>query len=223
MIKILNLYAGIGGNRKLWQGDIMVTAVELNPEIAKIYKDFFPQDEVIVADAHQYLLEHFQEYDFIWSSPPCPSHSDIRRMNVDRGGCKAIYPEMQLYQEIILLKHFYNGLYVVENVVPYYEALIPPQIVSRHCFWSNFYIQDKTFPAGKIKHGKNEDWQEITGFDISQYKGIDKRKTLRNCVNPNLGLHIFNMAFRSRQTQLSEVKGSIPPKDKSSGILEPIL
>jgi len=70
-IKILNLYAGIGGNRKLWDelGDFEITAVEHNPEIAKIYSDFFPKDKMIVADAHQYLLEHFEEYDFIWSSP----------------------------------------------------------------------------------------------------------------------------------------------------------
>ena len=33
-MKILNLYAGIGGNRKLWK-DVQVTAVELNSEIAK--------------------------------------------------------------------------------------------------------------------------------------------------------------------------------------------
>ena len=41
-MKVLNLYAGIGGNRKLWQ-DVDVTAVELNPQIAKIYQDFFPK------------------------------------------------------------------------------------------------------------------------------------------------------------------------------------
>ena len=36
MIKILNLYAGIGGNRRLWPDDeIEVTAVELNPKIAR--------------------------------------------------------------------------------------------------------------------------------------------------------------------------------------------
>lgn len=27
-IKILNLYAGIGGNRRLWKGNIKVTAIE---------------------------------------------------------------------------------------------------------------------------------------------------------------------------------------------------
>ena len=76
-LKILNLYAGIGGNRKLWEGH-EVTAVEFNPEIAKIYQDLFPNDKVIVGDAHQYLLEHYKEFDFIWASPPCPTHS---RMN----------------------------------------------------------------------------------------------------------------------------------------------
>ena len=54
-MKVLNLYAGIGGNRKLW-GGVEVTAVELNPEIAHIYSDFYPDDEVIIDDANQYLL-----------------------------------------------------------------------------------------------------------------------------------------------------------------------
>ena len=81
-MKILNLYAGIGGNRKLWDGDIEVTAVELNPDIAKIYQDFFPDDKVVVTDAHQYLLDHFEEYDFIWSSPPCPTHSRFNHLNL---------------------------------------------------------------------------------------------------------------------------------------------
>ena len=67
-MKILNLYAGIGGNRKLWGDEHEITAVEIDPEIAAIYQDFFPNDEVIVGDAHQYLLEHFKEYDFIWSN-----------------------------------------------------------------------------------------------------------------------------------------------------------
>ena len=74
-IRILNLYAGIGGNRRLWEGDIEVTAVEKDPKIAVIYQKNFPDDKVIVGDAHDYLLEHFKEFDFIWSSPPCPSHS----------------------------------------------------------------------------------------------------------------------------------------------------
>ena len=125
-MEILNLYAGIGGNRKLWGDEHEITAVEINPEIAKIYQDFFPNDKVIITDAHQYLLEHFKEFDFIWSSPPCPSHSDIRRCGTHRGQNKAVYPNMQLYEEIILLKHFalIETKWIVENVKPYYNLLI---------------------------------------------------------------------------------------------------
>ena len=74
-MKILNLYAGIGGNRKLWGDEHEITAVEWDEKIAKIYQDFFPKDKVLVEDAHDYLLKHFEKYDFIWSSPPCPTHS----------------------------------------------------------------------------------------------------------------------------------------------------
>ncbi len=78
-MRVLNLYAGIGGNRKLWE-DVEVTAVEINEKIAAIYQDFFPDDKVVVGDAHAYLLEHFGEFDFIWSSPPCPTHSQLGKM-----------------------------------------------------------------------------------------------------------------------------------------------
>ena len=77
-MKILNLYAGIGGNRKLWGDEHEITSVEYNEDIAKIYKDFYPKDNVIIADAHTFLQEYFKEYDFIWTSPPCPTHSRMR-------------------------------------------------------------------------------------------------------------------------------------------------
>jgi len=51
-VRVLNLYAGIGGNRKYWE-NVEVTAVEYNEEIAMIYKDHFPNDNVIVGDAHE--------------------------------------------------------------------------------------------------------------------------------------------------------------------------
>ena len=74
-MKILNLYCGIGGNRKLWGNDHEITAVEYDEKIAEKYKALFPNDNVVVADAHQYLLDHYSEFDFIWTSPPCQTHS----------------------------------------------------------------------------------------------------------------------------------------------------
>ena len=211
MIKILNLYAGIGGNRKLWT-DVEVTAVELNPQIAAIDQDFFPDDTVIVADAHQYLLDHYDDgWDFIWSSPPCPSHSKIRNVaGVGRGQNKPIYPDMKLYQEIIFLNQIFqssgcnfNGRYCVENVQSYYEPLIKPQEIGRHYFWSNFKIAKIKLELDSIHHTIIKDKQKLLGFDLSKYK-LDNRKDqiLRNCVNPNLGLHILNSAFKLKQTTL---------------------
>ena len=38
-LKILNLYCGIGGNRKLWGNKYNITAIENDPEIVKIYQN----------------------------------------------------------------------------------------------------------------------------------------------------------------------------------------
>ena len=195
-MKILNLYAGIGGNRKLWTKentglDLEITAVELNPNIAEIYKDFFPDDKVIVADAHQYLLEHYKEFDFIWSSPPCPTHS---RINTD-GQRDMRYPDMTLYQQIIALgNNWFKGRWVVENVIPYYRPLIAPTIeLDRHLFWSNFRVWGNSFAKEKpiaYQTGTNGRFGfNLKGIDVG---GEDKRQILRNLVNPEVALHILN-------------------------------
>ena len=145
MLKVLNLYAGIGGNRKLW-GDVEVVAIEIESSIAKIYQDFFPNDKVIICDAHQFLLEHFKEFDFIWSSPPCPTHSKMHKLNTK---AKIVYPDMKLYEEILLLNHYFRGKWCVENVCSYYKPLIKPQELQRHYFWANFIITKKEFPTEK--------------------------------------------------------------------------
>ena len=198
-MKVLNLYAGIGGNRKLWGGaDMHITAVEFYPQIASIYKDFFPDDTVVVGDAHQYLLDHYEEFDFIWASSPCPTHSQLGRLRVLSDSkvtgaylSKAKYPDMKLYEEIIFLKHFFKGKWCVENVIAYYEPLIRPRELQRHHFWSNFHIGHIELPPDKINCGKVGDLEKQLGFDLSKYTNLDKRKALRNCVRPELGSHIL--------------------------------
>jgi len=203
--KVLNLYAGIGGNRKLWE-DVEVTAIEWDQNIAKIYQDFFPNDIVIIEDAHQYLLEHFKEYDFIWSSPPCPTHSRIRRQTlVNRGWVKPVFPNMDLYEEIIFLESHFKGLWCVENVISYYDPLIRPQTIGRHYFWSNFLIREKNnIQASKIAEGTIQFLQERKGFDLSKYSLIDKKTILRNCVEPELGKLIIDSARGMTQHTLKE-------------------
>ena len=195
-MKVLNLYAGIGGNRKHWE-DVEVTAIEYNEEIANIYKEWFPDDNVIVTDAHVYLSTYWREFDFIWSSPPCQSHSRVRMSASKRGSYNAIMPDMKLWAEIIFLQNFTkntNVKFVVENVKPYYEPLVKPTAkLGRHLFWANFNI-----PKIEINDGltHNERGSSNKGFfDLRPYK-IKHRKDqiIRNCVDPNIGKYIFKCA-----------------------------
>lgn len=203
--KVLNLYAGIGGNRKLWE-DVEVTAIEWNRQIAEIYQDLFPDDLVLEVDAHQFLLENFHHYDFIWASPPCPTHSRIRKSSgsLKEGKIKPVYPDMKLYQEIIFLEGYFKGKYCVENVIGYYEPLVRPQEVNRHYFWANFFIPKKQFPRFNIEHNRTDDFMRTVGFDLSPYRGIDKKTIMRNCVNPGLGKHILDSARRETQRSLAD-------------------
>ncbi len=200
-MKILNLYAGIGGNRKLWPEGHEITAVENNPEIAKIYSDFFPNDKMVIGDAHQYLLEHFQEFDFIWSSPPCQTHSQVRYnlgFKAERvyKKVKAIYPDMSLYQEIILLDKFYQGKWVIENTIPYYKPLIPGTEIAKHIFWSNFIIGPIDQASRGHRGGTVETLQNKKMLDLSRYDIQNKRQILRNCVEPETGKHILNCLLK---------------------------
>jgi len=199
MMKVLNLYSGIEGNRKLWK-DVEVTAIELDPHIAKIYADFFPNDKLFVTDAHQYLLDHFEEFDFIWSSPPCPSHSKMGKINVKR---KIPYPDMKLYEEVLLLKHYFKGKWCIENVVSFYEPLIKPIELQRHYFWTNFHIAQREFSSEKTCTIQDrERLGKKFGFNLDKYEFIDKRKCLRNCVLPELGLHILEESIKDVQGEL---------------------
>lgn len=208
-MKVLNLYAGIGGNRKLWPKECEVTAVELNPEIARIYQDFFPNDKVVMADAHNFLLNNYKEFDFIWSSPPCPTHGVSRywatkgkRAERQPNYPNPIYPSMKLYEEIIFLKHFVKCKWVVENVISYYNPLIKPFVYGSHYYWSNFLIQESSKKVFRNHLGLVTDLEKLKGFDLNKYKGINKTKTLRNCVEPEAGLYVFECAFKVKQEAL---------------------
>lgn len=203
-IKVLNLYACLGGNRYKWDevADIEVTAVELDPELARMYQERFPNDNVIIADAHQYLLDHYKEFDFIWSSPPCPSHSVTNYFLNAQGVIR--YPDMSLYQEIILLQTFYKGKFCIENVKPYYEPLIPAEKRERHLYWCNFKIpvilSNREAPSITANKSRLKNQHELLckfhNIDLSNYNGNeDIEKIARNLVDYEAGKTIFATAL----------------------------
>ena len=195
-MKILNLYACLGGNRYKWdevKEDIDVTAVELDPEAARLYQERFPNDKVIVADAHQYLLDHYKDFDFIWSSPPCPTHSRARFAR--RETTETVYPDFKLYEEIVFLQNWFKGGFVVENVIPYYKPLIEAQKRGRHLYWSSFKLpNDINERKSSIMEGKDEvtQWCKFHEYDFRQYKGEQRTdKMARNLVDYEAGRTIF--------------------------------
>lgn len=205
MKKILNLYAGLGGNRYKWDevaNNLEITAVELDPEAARLYQERFPNDTVIIADAHQYLLDHYKEFDFIWSSPPCPSHSRARYWSSSNyeTTTEPVYPDLKLYEEILFLQHYYkHGKFVVENVIPYYEPLIPAQKRGRHLYWANFKLpNDLRDREIQIGAGKDELKRlcKFHYYDFTKYKGEQSLiKMARNLVDYEAGKTIFETAL----------------------------
>lgn len=214
-LKILNLYAGVGGNRKLWDGitingvirELEITAVEMNPEVAAVYQKLYPNDTVIVGDAHDYLQKNYRDFDFIWASPPCPTHSAMAKASRYKN---KPYPDMKLYQEIIFLMNFFKGKFIIENVKPYYKPLVEPTgKAGRHQIWSNslpmgvenMIVIPEKIQGGIMSHatlkGKAalHEWLDIH-FEETIYIGTnDPAKILRNCVHPKLGLQLLEIAL----------------------------
>jgi DNA (cytosine-5)-methyltransferase 1 len=206
-MKILNLYACLGGNRYKWGDEHEITAVEWDPELARLYQERFPNDKVIVDDAHQYLLDHYKEFDFIWSSPPCPTHSRARGWNTK---LETKYPDMKLYEEIILLETVskgenprFNGKYVVENVIPYYQPLIPAHKRNRHLYWTNFNLPNilskrKNPELGHVKKELDE-LCLFHDYDFRKYKGKQSIvKVARNLVDYEAGKTILDTVLGIR-------------------------
>ena len=202
-IKILNLYACLGGNRYKWDevaDNLEITAVELDPEAARLYQERFPNDTVIVADAHQFLLDHYKKFDFIWSSPPCPSHSRVRISQKNRNTFIPLYPDLKLYEEILFLDNYFEGKYVVENVIPYYEPLIPAQKRGRHLYWANFIlpndIGERKIFKNMIETGNIKELSEFHNYDFNQYKGEQSvLKMARNLIDYEAGRTILETAL----------------------------
>jgi DNA (cytosine-5)-methyltransferase 1 len=203
-MKVLNLYACLGGNRYKWDevANIEVTAVEWDEELAKLYQERFPNDTVIVSDAHEYLLKNYMNFDFIWTSPPCPSHSRVRFSQKNRENCDAVYPDFKLYEEVVLLDNYFEGKYVVENVIPFYEPLIPAKKRGRHLYWTNFNlpndIGERSEGNGIISKAKNEVdvLCKFHDYDFYKYKGEQRRdKIARNLVDYEAGKTIFATAL----------------------------
>lgn len=199
-MKILNLFAGIGGNRTLWGDEHEITAIEHNKDIAEIYMKRFPNDETLIGDAYGYLESQYKRFDFIWASPPCITHTRM----VAFPSFKPRLPDLRLYSIIIFLQRFFRGKWVVENVISHYEPIVKPTaLIDRHYFWSNLPLKNKKFqkPSGNFKDLPKEILCSFLYIDESLIENLpsqlngshdNKRKVLRNCVIPEVGKYVLD-------------------------------
>lgn len=209
-IKILIGCAGIGGESNKWDDNKYdITHIEIDPKIANIIENRKPNRTVIVTDAFEYVLNYYNNYDFIWFSPPCQANSRMIRSGKNR---KPRYPDLRLYELKIFLDYNFKGKYAIENVVPYYKPVIEPTAkLGRHLFWANFEIEDfevkqpKNFiMLGTVKGSEQlKEWLGIHYEGNIYYNGNhDPCQVLRNCIHPDLGLHVLNCFEKSNEDNI---------------------
>lgn len=219
-MKILNLFAGLGGNRKTWS-DHEITALEINPGICKIYSELYPNDTIITQDYEEYLRNKNNDLDFdlIWGSPPCQTHSHMQVFTRHNKKRQPI-PKMDQVQGLALwLKRNTDCKFVIENVIPSYGIVsledkgIYHVVLDRHIFYSNFIIKKKKFRSRSSEvHGKISGLMRMDAVQLSIYhdlpleiiekvKGLqetghDHLKVLRNLCDYQIGDYILKQSLK---------------------------
>ena len=186
-MKILNLYAGLGGNRELWD-DHIITAVEHEPKIAYTYSNKFPHDFIRICDVHVYLRDisnNLNYFDFIWASPPCQSHSQMMRFYKNTNQHPPIPRMDEIFGLLTWLPKYYDGLFCIENVQSWYKWIIKPTVkIDRHCFWANFPIPKRRFRDLIHGHGSLNNSRIMRDTTLNQHQ--------RNMVDPRIGKYILD-------------------------------
>ena len=122
----------------------------------------------------------------------------IKSLKKNKDNYKKNYADMKLYQEILFLKHYFNGKYVVENVIPYYEPLISAKKRGRHLYWTNFNLPNK-IGRNNVDNFSKTDIESLSNYhdyNFRKYKGKQSiGKVGRNLVDYEAGKTIFETAL----------------------------
>ena len=92
--------------------------------------------------------------------------------------------------------------------MPYYDPLIEPQKLGRHCFWANFPIQEpdediETVGITDIENSDEKRMAKQLGFEFEKLpnpEGYGRFKVLKNCITPKIGKVLLESALESDET-----------------------
>jgi len=165
-VKVLDLFCGSGGAAKgLEKYADSILGIDLNPQ------PYYPYD-FIQCDIFNLPDEFFQEFDFIWSSPPCQAYSIGTKWNRNLG---YEYPDLVAQTRELLDK---TGLpYVIENVP---GAPIRKDLILCGDMWDMKIIRHRHFEIEGFhvvqpKH-RNHKGFVASGEKIGVFKGQKHRK-----------------------------------------------
>lgn len=203
-MRILDLYGGVGGTgigiHEVCQEefgleyDYMI--VENDEEVIKYHALNCPRSHIYKEDAINWL-DKLENFDFIWVSPPCKSHSMAMLFWSNTEKFRQI--DKDLFKWIRKTRELKLPAIVVENVVPYYGFKYKPTcMIGRHVFWANFPI----LPFEVPKRPKAFDY--MTKNDWCNYKGIiaATREQARAAVHPAIAGGIFKQFLQPKQKVL---------------------
>jgi len=214
-VRVLDLYAGLGGTDKgirkvAAEKNIKLDyyAIEIDPAVCQAHKKNHLESNVICADVKDWL-DKVTDFDFVWASPPCQTHS-INNYSNKAIGYKTKPVDWSLWHVIDILQRAETIPFVVENVKIWYNEPFKHNFkLDRHYFWTNLQLVPFDYhkkPAKEWCHISVKDWQEY--HQLEPATTGDKRQQLRNCVHWSIAAGIFEQFLEPRSPILEFFTGA---------------
>jgi len=182
-------------------------AVDNDRKVLQVHSLLNPHSKTVLEDAWLISDDRLLQYDFVWASPPCESHSVLCWKRKDKPK-----PDMRLWWLIRRLRKL-KVPFIVENVRPYYGTILKPTAkAGRHLLWSNLSLKSVQLNSNVTFydiHNRRDALVEYHGLP-GWVARVATRDMLRDMMHPQLSYKLakqvipFILSYRSSQLCLTE-------------------